>query len=87
MAKIHEWSTNCCLHQPYLLDLAPSDFHLFPKLKITLSGRRFSTTEELTGEAEGYFSGLEESRFREGIQGLEHHWTKCISLQGDYVEK
>ena len=57
------------LHPPYLPDLAPSDFHLFPKLKITLSGRRFSTTEEHTAEAEGYFSGLEKSYFRDRIKG------------------
>ena len=32
------------------------------KLKIFLGGQRFSTTEELTAEVEGYFAGLEKSR-------------------------
>jgi hypothetical protein len=50
-------------------------------------GQRFSTTEELIAEVEQYFAGLEESHFEDGIKALEHHWTKCISLQGDCVEK
>jgi hypothetical protein len=29
------------------LDLAPADFFLFPKLKITLKGHRFQTLEEI----------------------------------------
>jgi len=31
---------------PYSPDLAPADFFLFPKLKSTLKGRRFESTEE-----------------------------------------
>ena len=42
--------------------------------------------EVLTAEVEGYFAGLKESHFRDGIKALEHHWNKCISQQGDYVE-
>ena len=68
-------------HLPYSPGLAPSDFHLFPKLKIILK------TEELTSEVEGYFAGLEESHFRDGIKELEHRWNKYINLQGDYVGK
>ena len=84
MAKIHELRHKLL---PYSPDLAPSDFNLFSKLKIFLSGPRFSTTEELIPEMEGYFAGLEESHFWDGIKALEHRWTKCIILQGDCVEK
>ena len=87
MAKLHELGHELLPHPPYSPDLAPSDFHLFPKLKIFLGGRKFASTEELTAELESYFAGLEESHFRDGIKALEHRWTKCISLQGDYVEK
>jgi histone-lysine N-methyltransferase SETMAR len=31
---------------PYSLDLAQSDFHLFPKLKLFLSGQHFSSKQE-----------------------------------------
>ena len=87
MAKIHELKYELLPHPPYSPDMAPSDFHLFPKLKIFLGGRRFSSNEELIAGVEEYFAGLEESDFRDGIKALEHRWTKCISVQGDYIEK
>ena len=34
-------------HPPYSPDLPPSDFFLFPKLKMKLKGRRFQTLEEI----------------------------------------
>ena len=77
MAKIHELRYKLL---PYSPDLTPSDFNLFSRLKIFLDGPRFSTTEELTAEVEGYYAGLEKYHFRDGIKALEHRWTKCISL-------
>jgi transposase len=32
---------------PYSPDLAPADFFLFPKLKSSLKGQRFESTEEI----------------------------------------
>ena len=69
MAKTHELRQELLL---YLNDLAPSDLGLFLKLNIFLGGLRFSTTEELTVKVEGYFAGLEESHFRDGIKALEN---------------
>jgi len=37
-------------HPPYLPDLAPSEFFLFPKLKMKLKERRFQT-EEIQAES------------------------------------
>ena len=34
-------------HLPYSSDIAPNDFHLFPKLKEHLGGQRFETDEVL----------------------------------------
>ena len=25
--------------------------------------------------------------FSSGLMGLEHHWSKCIILEGNYIEK
>ena len=83
MAQIHGLRYELLLNSP---DLIPSDFYLFPRLKIFLGGTIFSTTEERTAEVEGYFAGLEESHFRDEIKTLEHRWTNCISLQRVYVE-
>jgi histone-lysine N-methyltransferase SETMAR len=36
-------------HPPYLPDLSPCDFALFPRLKKELRGRRFDNLDELRG--------------------------------------
>jgi hypothetical protein len=41
MAKIHELRYKLVLHLPYSPDLAPSEFHLFSKLKNFLGGGVF----------------------------------------------
>uniref|UniRef100_A0A034WT27 Histone-lysine N-methyltransferase SETMAR n=1 Tax=Bactrocera dorsalis TaxID=27457 RepID=A0A034WT27_BACDO len=47
MAKIHELKFELLEHPPYSPDSAPSDFHLFPELKKFMSGKRFSSKEEV----------------------------------------
>jgi hypothetical protein len=39
-------------HPPDSPDLAPSDFWLFPTLKMSLQGRRFATVEEIKENAD-----------------------------------
>ena len=78
---------NCWNIHPIPPDLAPSDFYLFPKLKIFLAGQRFSSNQEATAAVEGYFADLTKNHYRDGIMALEHRWHKCISLKGDYFEK
>jgi histone-lysine N-methyltransferase SETMAR len=68
-------------------DLAPSDFCLFPYLKIFLAGQSFSSNQEAIAAVEGYFADLTKNHYRDGIMALEHCWNKCISLKRDYVEK
>jgi histone-lysine N-methyltransferase SETMAR len=74
-------------HPPYSPDLAPSDFTLFPKLKLFFTGQRFSSNQEVIVAVEGYFVDLTKNHYRDGIMALEHRWNKCISLKVDYVEK
>jgi len=38
-------------HAPYSPDLAPSDYHLFTKMKVWLATQRFHTNEELMMES------------------------------------
>jgi hypothetical protein len=67
--------------------LAPSDFSLFPKLKLFLAGQRFSSNQEAIAAVEGYFADLTMNQYGDGIMALEHCWNKSVSLKGDYVEK
>ena len=48
-------------HPPYSPDLAPSDFFLFPKLKMKLKGRRIQTLEEIQAESQAVLNKLREN--------------------------
>jgi hypothetical protein len=87
MGKLRDLHYELLEHAPCSLDLAPSDFCLFPKLKLFLAGQRFSSNQEAIVAVEGYFGDLTKKRYRDGIMALEHCWNKRISLKGDYVEK
>jgi histone-lysine N-methyltransferase SETMAR len=87
MGKLRDLHYELLEHLSYSSDLAPSDFRLFPKLKIFLAGHRFSSNQEAIATVEVYFANLMKNYYRDGIMALEHRWNKCISLKGDYVEK
>jgi len=87
MEKLRDLQYEFLEHPPCSPDLPPSDFYLFPKLKLFLAGQRFSSNQEATAAVEGYFADLTKNHYRDGIMALEHRWNKCISLKGDYFEK
>jgi hypothetical protein len=87
MGKLRDLHYEYLEHPHYFPDLAPSDFSLFPKLKLFLAGQRFSSNQEASAAVEGYFADLTKNHYRDGIMALEHRWNKCISLKGDYIEK
>jgi hypothetical protein len=63
--------------------LAASDFHLFPKLKEFLGGRRFKS-DEVKDAVKEWLNGLAADK---GIQKLVTRYDKCLNVAGDYVEK
>ena len=83
----HDCGFEVLPHPPYSPDLAPSDFYLFPKLKESITGRRYSSNDEIKAVVEGYFNDVPEFFFLEGLQMLQKRWKKCILIEGDYVEK
>ena len=72
---------------PYSPDMAPSDFCLFPKLKSNLRGTQFGSNEGVIAAVNEYLEDQEKDFYLEGISKLEQRWTKCIALNGDYIEK
>jgi histone-lysine N-methyltransferase SETMAR len=48
LGKLRDLHYELLKHPPYFPDLAPSDFSLFPKLKLFLVGQRFSSNQEAT---------------------------------------
>ena len=72
---------------PYSPNLTPSDFSLFPNLKIWFGGKSFSSDDKVIAAVDKYFKGFETSYFSEGIQKLEYRWTKCAEVERNYVIK
>jgi len=78
--------TSIVPHPPYSPDLASADFFLFPKLKTTLKGCRFQTTEEIQENAITELHVITESAFQEAFQQGKKQWELCITSRGDYLE-
>ena len=74
-------------HPPYSPDLAPSDYHLFGKLKDELRGTRFDNNEDLVTAVKQWFKRARSEFYPTGIHDLAPRWCKAIEMDGDYVEK
>ena len=71
----------------YSPNLAPSDFFLFPNLKKNIHGLHFRSDEEVMMAVEEWVNGKDPDFFSSGLMTLEHRWSKCITLEGNYIEK
>ena len=73
-------------HPAYSPDLAPSNFFLFPNLKKDIRGLHFRSDEEVMTAVEEWVNGKDPDFFSSGL-ALEYHLSKCITLEGNYIEK
>ncbi|XP_011069200.1 PREDICTED: uncharacterized protein LOC105155026 [Acromyrmex echinatior] len=68
--------------------LAPQRLLSVPKAQVVAPGKEiYTSNEEVIAETEAYFEGLDVSYYRKGIEMLENRYTKCIALEGNYVEE
>ena len=74
-------------HPAYSPDLAPSDIFLFPNLKKGIRGCQFRSDEEVVTAVEKWVNGKDSDFFSSGLIALEHRWSKCITLEGNNIEK
>ena len=47
----------------------------------------FISDEEVVTAVEEWVNGKDPDFFSSGLVALEHHWSKCITLEGNYIEK
>jgi len=74
-------------HAPYIPDLAPSDFLLFPILTDTLHGCTFSSRSALATAIFQWSQQTPKEAFAAAMQSWHQCCEKCVHLQGDYIEK
>jgi len=74
-------------HPPYSPDLAPSDYHLFGKLKESLRGNHYDSLSDVENDVRTWVKQTPTEFFEAGIFHLVPRWQKCIAAGGDYIEK
>jgi hypothetical protein len=74
-------------HPSYSPDLAPSNYHLFSKMKFWLATQRFHTNDEPIDGVNNWLHNLVAPFFDEGLQKLVSRYDKCLNMNGIYVEK
>ena len=72
---------------PPILRTAPSDYFLFPNLKKDIGGHHFQSNEEVVAAVEEWVRDKDPDFFSSGLMTLEHRWSKCFILEGNYMEK
>jgi len=87
LAKLASFKWELFPHPANSPDLAPSDYHLFPKLKEFLGGKRFTDIDELKKEVLKWFREVGTQFYADGINKLLSRYEKCLAVNGDYVEK
>ena len=87
MAAVERNGYELIPHPAYSPDLAPSDFFLLPNLKKDIRGLHFRSDEEIVMAVEEWVNGKGPDFFSSGLMALEHRWSKCITLEGHYIEK
>ena len=73
-------------HSPYSPDMAPCNFFLFPKIKRTLKGRRFTAIDDIKSASLKKLKAIPKIEFEKCFEDWKKRWHKCIISNGDYFE-
>ena len=77
-----------CMFKMYFKpDLAPCDFHFFPRLNRDIKGIHFTLDDELKDIVRSWVKERPPAFFFDGMRKLVHCWEKCVAVNGDYMEK
>ena len=74
-------------HPTYSLDLSPSGYPLFWKLNEFLGGKHFVSDEDLQWVVTTFLTELAVEEYDMGVNKLIDWYEKCLSIEGDDVEK
>lgn len=65
-------------HPPYLPDLSPRDFDLFPMMKELHRGIRFKTLLEIRQAVGRFIRTINKTGAAKGILQLPHYWQRVV---------
>jgi len=75
-----------CPHPPYLPDLTPCDFWLFPKVKMTMKGKRFESFQDTEAATTAQLKTLTKEDFQNCFRKWQERWDKCVQSKREYFE-
>jgi len=75
-----------CPHSPYSPDLAPCDFWLFPKVKMTMKGKCFESFQDIKAATTAQLETLTKEDFQNCFRKWQERWYKCVRSKGEYFE-
>jgi histone-lysine N-methyltransferase SETMAR len=73
-------------HPQYAPDLSPTDYFLFPKLKMKLKGLHFVDVAEIQEAVTDELKKVQKEEFLAAFQKLYNHTKACIHANGAYFE-
>jgi hypothetical protein len=73
-------------HAPYSPDMVPCDFFLFPKLKHSLKGTHFQSSEDIQRKMTDLVKGFTLNDFQKCFHAWKERMQHCIDAQGNYFE-
>uniref|UniRef100_A0A493T2K1 Histone-lysine N-methyltransferase SETMAR n=2 Tax=Anas TaxID=8835 RepID=A0A493T2K1_ANAPP len=72
---------------PYSPDLAPPDFFLFLRIKLTLKGKHHASVEALQEAVTRELNSILVQAFLEAYENWKTRWQQCVDAEGCYFEK
>ena len=79
-------STNIIEQPPHSPDIAPTDFFLFPKLKLPLWSTRIQSIEDIKENLRWELKSIPENAFKKCFDNWIIRWHKCIISGAAYFE-
>ena len=76
-----------CPHPPYAPDLAPCDFWLFPKVKMTMKGKHFESIQDIEAATTAQLKTLTKEDFQNYIRKWQGRWDdNRVRSEGECFE-
>ena len=73
-------------HPSYSPDLAPRDFWLFPKVKMTMKGKRFKLIQDIEAATTAHLKTLTKEDLQDCFRKWQQRWNNCVRSNGEYFE-
>ena len=73
-------------HPTYSPDLSPCDFFLFPRLKKTFSGNKFTSRSSLGSAIYQCLQQIQKEHYLSAFRDWVKKLQKCVSVKGEYFE-